>query len=79
MTAPVAVPCYDELAAVLAKSRPDTTEADWRNAMLAATTVGWTWTHILWHCAVLIRKGEGPNELRDAVSHLPKPRNPKES
>lgn len=71
---PPVIPCYDKLAALLAESRPDTSEDDWRRAMLAAQTVGWEWAHILWHCAVLIKKGEGPRELREAVRHLPRSR-----
>jgi hypothetical protein len=74
VTAPDAIPCYDELAAVLAKSRPDTTEADWRNAMLAATTVGWTWKRIFAECGRIHQQDGDPRDLRNAVSYLPKPR-----
>jgi hypothetical protein len=75
MTAPVAHPCYDKLADLLAETRDDTTAGDWRAAMLAAQTVGWTWERIFAECALIVKhRGRGPAELRDAVSHLPKPR-----
>jgi hypothetical protein len=74
MSQPVAVPLYDKLAALLAESREDTTEADWRGAMLAAQTVGWSWKRIFAECARIHQQDGHPWNLRDAVSHLPTPR-----
>lgn len=74
MSAPVAVPLYDKLAALLAESRTDTTEDDWRGAMLAAQTVGWTWKRIFAEIGRIVQQDGGPRDLRNAVSHLPKPR-----
>jgi hypothetical protein len=79
MSAPVAVPLYDKLAALLAESREDTTEADWRGAMLAAQTVGWSWERTFAEIGRIVQQRGGPWMLRDAVSHLPKPHAPKES
>jgi len=74
VTAPVAQPCYDKLAALLAETRNDTTADDWRGAMLAAQTVGWTWKRIIAECGRIVQQDGGPRDLRAAVSHLPTPR-----
>lgn len=68
--APAVVPCYDELAALLAHMRPDTDEDAWRRAILACQTVGWTPERTLLAAALTIRDHDGPRQLRDAAGPL---------
>ncbi len=74
MSAPEVIPTPDELAAILHKMRPDTAADDWRGAMLAAQTVGWTWKRTFAEIGRIVQHDGHPYNLRDAVSHLPKPR-----
>lgn len=67
---PPVVACYDELADLLTAMRPDTSFDDWRRAMLACQTVGWTFERTLLAAALVIRDHDGPRQLRDAAGPL---------
>lgn len=66
-----ATPAYNELAELLATSLKGTDARDWRNAMTATQTVGWTWTRTFFECALILKRGGGPQALRDAAGPTP--------